>query len=85
VQAVWSVVGDRDGLVLVAVGDYGQDRAEDLLTGDGLVVGRGQQGGPDVVAVLQPFGVPESSGQDLAALVDADLDVVLDAVVLVAV
>jgi hypothetical protein len=45
VEAVFDVVGDGDGSVVVAVGDDRQDGAEDLFLGDRHVVGDADEDG----------------------------------------
>src|SRR5690606_2485020 len=56
-EAELSVVGEADGLILVTVFDQADHRAEDLLAGDGHVVGDiGKYRGFDIGAAGQPVG-----------------------------
>ena len=69
------------GILVVVVGDDRQHRAEDLLLGDGhRVVDVGEDGRLHVVAGVETLGLAEPAGHDTGALVDALLDVALDAV-----
>src|SRR5690606_37886820 len=78
-QAVDGVVGDADRILLVLVADDGDHRAEDLLAGDGHVVGRMREDGrTHEPAALHAFGTPETAGGEPGALVDALLDHGLD-------
>src|SRR5690606_5768873 len=80
-EAVVAVVGDPDGVVLVLVGDEDEDRPEDLLAGDAHVVGDvAEHRRRDVpAAVVRPV---QPAGDQLGALVLADADVVLHALLL---
>src|SRR5690606_3291718 len=56
-QPVAGVIGDADGVCLILVADDRQHGSEDLLTGDGHVVGdMAEHGGLDVIAAIQPLG-----------------------------
>src|SRR5919107_6408046 len=74
-EPVGRVVGDPQGVVLVAVGQNGQDGAEDLLPGDRHVrCDSGEHRGLHEVAPVQPVGALEPTGHEVGALIDAALD-----------
>src|ERR687889_2245975 len=78
-QPVGRVVGDPQGLVLVAVGQNGQDGAEDLLPGDRHVRGDpGEHGRLDEVPGVQTLGTLGTTGDEAGALVDTGLDEITD-------
>ena len=65
-EPVGRVVGDPQGIVLVAVGHDGQDGAEDLLAGDRHLRGHvGEHRGLHEVAAVQPFGPLEPPGDEV--------------------
>src|SRR5579864_6612659 len=79
-KAVERVVGNFEGLRLVLEGGDGEDRSEDLLLEDAHLVVALEDGGFEVVAILE-LAVDAgamTTGEDLGALVAADLNVVGD-------
>ena len=84
-EAVGRVVALQHGVVLVLERNDGDDRAEDLLTGDLHVVPHaGEDGGLDEVALLETLGrVALPADQRLRAFLLAGLEVAAHAVELV--
>ena len=77
-EPVGRVVGDPQGIVLVAVGHDGQDGAEDLLAGDRhLRRDVGEHRGLHEVASVQTFRPLEPPGDEVGALVETTLDEIL--------
>ena len=67
-QPVDAVVGDRDGVVEVAIAEHGDDRAEDLFLRSRIrVVGYVEHGRFEVVAAVESFG-PSTAADHLAAV-----------------
>ncbi len=61
-EAVIGVVGDGDRFVLIAIGENAQHRPEDLLAGDGHLIGDiSEQRGPDEISP-EPIGMALSAG-----------------------
>src|SRR5690606_37509567 len=80
-ETVLGVVGDLDGVVEIVVGDDRQHRTEDLLAGEGHVVGDvGEHRRLDVVAAVEPLRPAGAARDQGGALVDAAPDEPLDLV-----
>jgi hypothetical protein len=78
-EAVDRVVGHRDDLVLVLVGQDREHRPEDLLARDGHVVGdAGEDRRAHIVAAVEILRTAGAARHQLRALVDAGLDQALD-------
>src|SRR5712691_12653171 len=82
-QAVHGVVRDADRVVVVLVREDGEHGAEDLLAGDGhLRLHTGEDGRLDVVALRQAGRRVGAAEGELGAFLDADADVLADALAL---
>src|SRR5919107_86854 len=78
-EPVGRVVGDPQGVFLVAVGQNGQDGAEDLLPGDRHVRGDpGEHRRLDEVPGAQTLWTLGTTGDQAGALVDTGLDEITD-------
>ncbi len=74
-KTVFGVVGDGDGFVVILISEDTKHRAEDFLTRDGHIVGHvGKDGGLDVVACFQPFGLAGAARDQRRAFADTGLD-----------